>query len=189
MKKQRLLWLFLIIAVAALAIGGWVVRNSHQPAEPAVLIGESDAQNESSGTPAAASSGTGEAELQIVDPVPEEEDPVPPEDAWCYSKEDVALYLHTYGHLPDNFITKDEAFDLGWDSREGNLWDVADGMVIGGDRFGNYEEQLPKERGRTYYECDVNYDGGYRGGERIVFSSDGLIYYTADHYKTFEQLY
>ncbi len=189
MKKKRLLWLSLIIALAVLAIGGWVIRNSQQPAEPAVLIGESDAQDGPSVTAETASSAADGAELQISDPDAGKEDSVPHEDAWCYSKDDVALYLHTYGHLPDNYITKDEAFDLGWDSREGNLWDVADGMVIGGDRFGNYEGQLPKQRGRTYYECDVNYDGGYRGGERIIYSSDGLIYYTADHYKTFEQLY
>ncbi|MGN1069057.1 MAG: ribonuclease domain-containing protein [Candidatus Fimadaptatus sp.] len=62
-------------------------------------------------------------------------------------------------------------------------------MSIGGDRFGNREGLLPDARGRQYYECDVNYDGGYRGGERIVFSSDGLIYYTCDHYNTFALLY
>jgi guanyl-specific ribonuclease Sa len=66
---------------------------------------------------------------------------------------------------------------------------VAPGMSIGGDTFGNREGILPKEKGRKYYECDVNYEGGYRGGERIVYSNDGLIFYTEDHYKSFEQLY
>jgi hypothetical protein len=87
------------------------------------------------------------------------------------------------------FFTKKEARDLGWDSQDGNLDDVAPGMSIGGDTFGNREGILPKEKGRKYYECDVNYEGGYRGGERIVYSNDGLIFYTEDHYKSFEQLY
>ena len=108
-------------------------------------------------------------------------------DGYYTSPEEVALYLNTYGQLPDNFITKKEAEKLGWDSKKGNLWEVADGMSIGGDKFGNYEGVLPEED--TYHECDVNYAGGYRGSERIVYSDDGDIYYTADHYETFEQLY
>ena len=109
------------------------------------------------------------------------------EDGWYYSTEDVALYLYTYGELHDNFITKKEAQKLGWDNKKGNLWEVADGMCIGGDHFGNYEGLLPEED--DYTECDVNYEGGYRGAERIIFSDDGDIYYTGDHYKSFEQLY
>lgn len=105
------------------------------------------------------------------------------------SPEDVAEYIHTFGTLPGNFITKDEAKALGWDSKAGNLWDVAPGKSIGGDRFGNYEGLLPSAEDRKYTECDVNYSGGYRGAERIIFSDDGLIYYTVDHYETFEQLY
>ena len=106
-----------------------------------------------------------------------------------YTPDEVALYLHAFEELPPNYITKDEAQDWGWDNRKGNLWDVAYGCCIGGDRFGNREGLLPKQKGRQYYEADVNFDGGYRGGERIVFSNDGLIYYTADHYETFELLY
>ncbi len=105
------------------------------------------------------------------------------------SPEDVAEYIHTFGTLPGNFITKGEAKKLGWDSSKGNLWDVAYGKSIGGDRFGNYEKLLPEAEDRTYTECDVNYEGGYRGGERIIFSNDGLIFYTNDHYESFEQLY
>lgn len=105
------------------------------------------------------------------------------------SKDNVAAYINEYGKLPPNFITKSEAIALGWESSEGNLWDVAEGMSIGGDRFGNREGRLPSQSGREYYECDINYDGGYRGAERIVFSNDGLIFYTADHYETFIQLY
>ncbi len=111
------------------------------------------------------------------------------EDGRYTSPEDVALYIHTYGKLPKNFITKNKARDLGWDSKAGNLWDVTDQMSIGGDRFGNYEGLLPDAKGRTWKECDVNYEGGYRGSERILYSNDGLIYYTDDHYKTFTKLY
>lgn len=103
--------------------------------------------------------------------------------------EDVADYIHTFGTLPKNFITKSEAKALGWDSSKGNLWEVAEGKSIGGDRFGNYEGLLPNADGRKYTKCDVNYSGGYRGKERIIFSNDGLIFYTDDHYKTFTQLY
>lgn len=106
-----------------------------------------------------------------------------------YTTEEVALYLYVFWELPPNYITKDEAYDMGWDNREGNLWDVAYGLVIGGDRFGNREGRLPDDGQRQWYECDVNYEGGYRGAERILFSSDGLIYYTGDHYETFELIY
>lgn len=111
------------------------------------------------------------------------------EDGRYTSKEEVAAYLNTYGHLPDNYITKEEAKELGWNSKEGNLWEVAPGMSIGGDYFGNYEEILPEEEGRDYHECDIDTDGSYRGAKRIVYSNDGLIYYTEDHYETFELLY
>ena len=111
------------------------------------------------------------------------------EDGEYTSKEEVALYLHLFGHLPHNYITKEEAQELGWKSSKGNLWKVAPNASIGGSRFGNYEKKLPTSKGRKYYECDVNYDGGFRGAERIIYSNDGLVFYTADHYKTFEQLY
>lgn len=104
-------------------------------------------------------------------------------------KERVAMYIHTYGHLPPNYITKAEAQKLGWNSSAGNLRKVAPGKSIGGDKFGNYEGQLPKEKKRKYYECDIDYGGGKRNAKRIIFSNDGLIFYTGDHYKTFQQLY
>ena len=111
------------------------------------------------------------------------------EDGTYISKDEVALYLHIYGYLPDNYITKKEAQDLGWDSKKGNLGVVAPGKSIGGDYFGNYEGMLPEKKGRKYYECDLDYEGGYRGAKRLIYSNDGLIFNTEDHYKTFEQLY
>lgn len=102
------------------------------------------------------------------------------------TKEDVALYIHTYGCLPDNFITKNEARALGWEG--GGLEDYAPGKCIGGERFGNYEGLLPEDR--EYTECDIDTLGkSSRGAKRIVFSDDGLIYYTDDHYESFELLY
>lgn len=107
------------------------------------------------------------------------------EDGEYLLMEEVAVYLATYEKLPENFLTKKEAEKLGWVSSRGNLDRVAPGSAIGGDRFGNYEGILPDAKGRRWTECDVNYEGGYRAGERIVFSNDGLIYYTGDHYEHF----
>lgn len=110
------------------------------------------------------------------------------EDGWYDTMEEVAVYLCEYGELPDNYMTKKEAQALGWSARRGNLWDVADGCSIGGDRFGNYEGLLPEAKGRRWTECDIDFDGGFRGGKRIVFSNDGLIYYTGDHYASFDEV-
>ena len=105
------------------------------------------------------------------------------------SKNDVADYIYEFGELPPNYITKKEAEEAGWDKSEGNLWEVTRQKSIGGDYFGNREGLLPDSNGRKYFECDINYEGGYRGAERLVFSNDGLIFYTGDHYESFEQLY
>lgn len=104
------------------------------------------------------------------------------------SKEDVMNYLIQYGQLPDNFITKKEARKLGWSG--GSLEPYAPGKCIGGDYFGNYEEVLPVVSGRTYHECDIDtLNAKSRGAKRIIYSDDGQIYYTEDHYKTFTLLY
>lgn len=118
----------------------------------------------------------------------EVDSPALPEDGSYTTKEDVALYIHLYGHLPPNFITKKEAEKLGWSG--GSLEPFAPGMCIGGNRFGNYEGLLPEKEGRTYTECDIDtLNADKRGAKRIVFSNDGLIYYTEDHYNSFELLY
>ncbi len=109
------------------------------------------------------------------------------EDGWYYDKDSVALYIHTYGHLPGNYITKKEAEALGWSG--GSVDKYAKGKVIGGDYFGNYEGRLPQKKGRKYTECDIDTKGKSRGAKRIIFSNDGLIFYTDDHYETFTQLY
>ena len=148
-------------------------------------------------------------ELALLTPAPEAEEPaateVPTpestptpeptatpspidEDGTYTTKEDVALYLHLYGHLPGNFITKKQAQKLGWPG--GSLESYAPGKCIGGDWFGNYEGLLPTAKGREYHECDIDTLGARRRGvKRIIFSNDGLIYYTEDHYETFTLLY
>jgi len=119
---------------------------------------------------------------------PEPEPDIIDEHGYYYSRDDVALYIHTYNKLPPNFITKDEAEELGWEG--GSVERFLEGAAIGGSRFSNREGLLPKKNGRTYYECDIDTDGGKpRGAKRIVYSNDGLIYYTDDHYESFTLLY
>lgn len=122
-----------------------------------------------------------------TEPVSTEPELIDPDGSYT-TCEDVALYLETYGELPDNFITKNEARELGWEG--GSLEPYAPGKCIGGDKFGNREGLLPKEQGRTYRECDIDTLGAKsRGAKRIVYSNDGLIYYTDDHYESFTLLY
>ena len=109
------------------------------------------------------------------------------EDGEYTEKDELALYIHLYGHLPGNFVTKAEAEAAGWTG--GAVGKVLPGKSIGGDRFYNRDGALPKASGRVWTECDVGERRNTRGGERIVFSNDGLIYYTPDHYDSFELLY
>lgn len=127
------------------------------------------------------------AESESKPSVPAEE-PQIDEDGSYFSKDEVALYIHIYGKLPQNFITKAKAKELGWEG--GSVEKYAEGKAIGGDRFGNYEGLLPEADERKYTECDINTNGkSARGAERIIFSDDGFVYYTADHYESFELLY
>lgn len=123
-----------------------------------------------------------------VTPEPEPEKPAIDENGSYDDKENVALYIHTYGKLPPNYITKAEAQDLGWEG--GSVERYAPGKCMGGMKFGNYEGLLPKKNGRQYYECDIDTLGeSSRGAKRIVYSNDGLVYYTDDHYESFTLLY
>lgn len=109
------------------------------------------------------------------------------EHTYYYDVDHVVLYLDTYGHLPENYITKDEARALGWEG--GSVEVYQEGAAIGGDRFGNREGLLPEQTGRSYTECDINTDGAdSRGAERLIFSNDGLYFYTSDHYASFTEL-
>ena len=161
MKKKQLLSIIGVILVLALSFFGFG-EDAPQPADSIVTT-----------SPAAADT----AALPQLD-----------EDGHYNTKEDVALYIHLYGHLPENYITKSECEDLGYAYSDAEKA-VKDG-AIGGDRFGNREGLLPKKSGRTWTECDIDTWGkSSRGAKRIVFSNDGLVYYTHDHYESFELLY
>ncbi len=164
------------------------------PSRPEAEAAEDAAPEETSPPDAApeSASASEEASPETADPeeAPPEEasEETLPEDGTYTSRDDVALYLHLYGHLPGNFITKKEAEALGWPG--GSLEPYAPGKCIGGSRFGNYEGLLPTAKGRIYTECDIDTLGAKsRGAKRIVFSNDGLIYYTEDHYQSFTLLY
>lgn len=185
-RSLRLLALLLALLLAAamlLSLGACSLENA------AELLPQG-AEEEG---PAPASPEAPPAEDAVL---PEESDPSPPAeeaglpdpDGTYTSRDEVALYIRTYGQLPQNFITKKEAQALGWPG--GSLEPYAPGKCIGGSKFGNYEGLLPDAPGRTWTECDIDTLGtDSRGAKRIVFSSDGLIYYTEDHYASFTQLY
>lgn len=132
------------------------------------LTDDTDTQDQSSGAP---EQGQTDFELPVIDP------------------QQIVNYLDLYGELPENFITKKEAQRLGWDSRYNYVGDVAPGKSIGGGRFGNYEGLLPSKKGRQWYECDAWYRGRERTSCRVLYSSDGLYYYTDDHYRSFTQMF
>ena len=190
--KNAKRWIGIAIAavVVILAVMQWV--RSSSPAQLPV----SDPAGQQTGQ---TDDGKDPIDLPVTDPTddpsddpaddPKDDQPQTlAEDGVYTTKDDVALYLHLYGHLPGNFITKRDAEDLGWSG--GSLEPYAPGKCIGGDRFGNYEKLLPVKDGRRYQECDIDTLGANsRGAKRIVFSNDGLIYYTEDHYNTFTLLY
>lgn len=122
-------------------------------------------------------------------PVRTEKPTAAPKQTAITAPQDIADYIFAHGTLPDNFLTKNEARQLGWDSSKNYVSDVAPGYSIGGDRFGNYEGLLPDASGRKWYEADANYTAGPRGAERILYSSDGLVFYTNDHYQTFTEMH
>ena len=172
--RQGAVWLLMLICILSLLAG-----CRHKKAEITPTP-----------TPSAAAAAATPAPTEVPETAaPEETDEAPAlldENGSYTTKEDVALYIHQYGHLPSNFITKKEAQALGWSG--GSLEPYAPGKCIGGSHFGNYEGQLPQ--GHNYTECDIDTLGkNSRGAKRIVFSDDGLIFYTDDHYESFTQLY
>lgn len=193
MKKKITSLLAVILAVIALVFGDFLF-----PADtaPEVTVPTAATEAVATTTEATRPADTTEAAVPETEAATEA---APPEteavteaapqldpDGSYTTKEDVALYIHLYGRLPKNFMTKNEARKLGWEG--GSLEPYAPGMCIGGDHFGNYEGLLPEDR--EYTECDIDTLGAKsRGAKRIVFSDDGLIYYTDNHYESFELLY
>jgi len=172
--KQKIAFLLALLLSFSLLTGCGAPVETTEPAQVQIQLTQ----------PAAGETEALETQITETE-IPETEPYIDPYGSYT-SKEDVALYIHLYGELPLNFITKKEARALGWES--GSLEPVAPGKCIGGDYFGDYDGQLPEDR--EYTECDIDTLGASkRGAKRIVFSDDGLIYYTEDHYESFELLY
>jgi len=192
MKRLLTLFFALLLSLSLTACGGndfatvgIIVGGDDGPTDIIVSNNDADENN----LPEYDESQTGNSyEDDLPDNAPPEGLDAIAEDGWYYTAEEVSEYLVTYGYLPGNYITKSEARELGWEG--GSVEEYAPGCAIGGDVFQNREGTLPKVEGITYYECDINTDGGRpRGAERLVFSDDGWIYYTPDHYESFELLY
>jgi guanyl-specific ribonuclease Sa len=189
-RRSRSLWISLLLAVI-LTIGSLAGCRSGGPAGSAkpqenasVLQTVTDDAEQENQEDLQQIEAEPESEIE-ADTEPEEVTPAIDEDGSYTTKEDVALYIHTYGRLPSNFITKKEAEKLGWSG--GSLEPYAPGKCIGGSYFGNYEGILPDG---DYKECDIDTLGQKkRGAKRIIYSDDGRIYYTDDHYESFTQLY
>lgn len=189
---KKMLHMLLALCLAFLMVFGDAAAVLAEPGSAAAAVEESQLlarsrrkKNNAAATPAARPEQTETpAPGQRTEPTarPTPEGPIIEPQA-------IADYLFTYGELPENFITKKEAQALGWDSRFNYLSDVAPGKSIGGDNFGNYEGKLPTGKGIRYHEADCYYTGGRRNAHRVVYSTDGRVWYTGDHYNTFTELF
>lgn len=180
-KNKKLFRLLLLAAVVLLLIGTGALSGNETDAPYVDDVYIADVQQPvdapAADTPTDAAADAAAPDAAAID-----------EHGSYDTKDEVALFIHVYGRLPDNYISKAEAEEAGWHG--GSVEKYCPGKCIGGSRFGNYEGLLPDADGRTWTECDINTLGtSSRGAERIVFSNDGLIYYTPDHYDSFELLY
>ena len=165
-KHLRLFFSFLLLSVFLLT--GCSPLTEEPAAELPVITDESNiTEEETQSLEEKIEEATKQETIETTEPPVTQEDTAIDfrseidENGTYTSKEEVAAYLNLYGHLPSNYITKKEAKKLGWVSSEGNLDEVAPGMSIGGDYFGNFEGNLPEAKGRDYYECDIDFDGSY----------------------------
>lgn len=182
LQKKLITTIILVVILAVMAIGGCTASGSKGAGDTGASAGNAAAtslsQDAGESQQPASGEGTGVPASTHVD-----------ESGTYTSKDEVALYVHEYGHLPSNYISKTKARKAGWDSSEGNLQEVCPGKSIGGSRFYDEDAQLPAADGRTWTECDIDYEGGFRGSKRVIFSNDGLVYYTDDHYQTFTRIF
>ena len=107
------------------------------------------------------------------------EDGVNGADHWLYYKNKLPVY----------YITKEQAKMLGWKNKKGNLAEVAPNKMIGGEPYKNKNKHLPDAPGREWYEADISYVSGFRSDcDRILYSNDGLIFATCNHYEKFYEI-
>ena len=186
MIKRMLAFLLALMTALSLSACGGLVEDIQPSSNVPETVSQFPASEEPAEEPEILPSAA------PTEDMPQETEPPGPsiaEDGWYSSKDEVALYIHLYGHLPENYVTKREAQDMGWTGGSVERY-AGEGTAIGGSRFGNYEGLLPEAEGRTFTECDIDTVGASsRGAKRIIFSNDGLIYYTEDHYESFELLY
>ena len=196
MKRLTAILLALSMALSLAACGSGAGSSGGAGGSSSLAGGVSSSQDGSAGSASPSGSGAGSSASTSEAGSGSgagsfDDDPLgaarggPVEGEYYYDLENVVLYLDAYGELPDNYITKKEAQDLGWTG--GSVEKYMEGAAIGGDHFGNREGLLPDG---DYTECDLNTDGkDSRGAERLVFSDEGEYYYTEDHYESFTQVW
>ena len=186
MRKRRAGALLLMLVICCISIAAWAAAARPAGSPSSLQAGDTlqtVARRKKRSTPTATPSpAAGRRNNSGGTPTPVPEGPI-------IDPQSIADYLFAHGELPDNFITKREAQDMGWGTYWRYVSDVVPGMSLGGDRFGNYEEKLPVVKGRQYYEADCWYTGGKRNASRIIYSNDGHVWLTEDHYQTFTELF
>lgn len=216
MKKKRILGIRLVLLMLFMTACGssqGITAGTTQESEASAQIYESEVQEVESELQANDSEisgeeveedktetqnepdAQGEAEPEIQEETSDTEDfqkdtandNIPTYGNNYYDVANVVLYLEVYNELPPNYITKSEAQALGWEG--GSVERYKEGAAIGGDIFGNREGLLPAADGRKYTECDIDTHGySSRGSRRLVFSNDGLYFYTSNHYESFSEV-
>ena len=184
---KRALRILLALTLAAVLVFGDVAAALTGPAagiaaQADILARSRKKKNTPTPAPADAATATPAPKTDSVTPTPVPEGPI-------IDPQSIADYIFAHGELPDNFITKKEAEALGWRSTYRYVGDAAPGKSIGGDYFSNYQRLLPTGKGISYHEADCWYTGGARNAYRIIYSSDGRVWYTEDHYNSFTELF
>ena len=169
MRRNKIIRLFVILLAAILLL-------SSCTASALETAKKNKNKNKTTATPVVTETPTAVPEVTAT--------PGPMDEA-----QKLADYIFEHGELPENFITKKEAQARGWQDQYRYVGDIEPGLCIGGDYFGNYERKLPVVKGRKYYEADCFYQGGPRNEYRIIYSTDGHVWFTGDHYETFVELF
>lgn len=191
MKRKIPILSLILLAVLAVVVLVLLTRGGGETAQTPAPVESQVTPTLATGTPTPAATAQ-PAPTPAPEPTPEPvptsapEPNLPVEGEYYYDLTNVVLYLELYDALPENYLSKTKARSLGWEG--GSVERYYPGGAIGGSRFGNLEGLLPESNGRSYTECDLNTNGQKsRGAERLVFSNDGLYFYTADHYESFTE--